>query len=292
MLYIKNSSTIDSTEFNKLLPMCKVPNLELDIESIEYDINRLKRKSLRGIDKNNFETLKNTTVYLENMLRVAERGLINPVDLKFSYMEADKRIVGNPFSTKRVGFVDVDTFDYFTIKDKSVIKVSHENLMNALAFELAHYDLDYDIEKIDSALKDYGMLGFYEQSIFNDIVKDEDIYYKKLSGYKVSKSPQLNWGNHIFYTYFQDKVEVKSPYYGDVISSSINKAIAIILYNVIPRIVGKIELAGVYEDSYILLADKCVDINSIKKEVGEPVAIRLFSRNFMFSPEIEVVDLE
>lgn len=292
MIYIKSSSTIDVAEFNKVLQKCKVSNLELDIESIEYDINRLKKKSLKGIDRNNFKTLGNTIVYLDSILKIAERGLINPVDLKFAFREAENKIVGNPFSTKRVGFVDVDTFDYYTIKDKRVIMVSHENLMNALAFELAHYDLDYDIEKIDIALKDYGMLGFYDQEVFNSIIKDEDISYKKLSGYRVSKSPQLNWGNNIFYTYFKDKVEVKSPYYRDVIGNSINKAMAVILYKVLPRIVGDVELAGVYEDSYILLADKCVDIESIKKEVGESIAVRLFSRNFMFSPEIEVVDLE
>lgn len=298
MLFIKNDSNVEVDKLNELLCKFKLDDLELDIDSIKYDINRLKNKSVKGISRENFFNLKNTLDYLNKLLGIAQVSMVKPVDLVFSYR--DLNIHSRPFLTKSIPSLDIDTFDYFKINDKNVIKVSYESLMNALAFEVAHYDIGFEIEDIENSFKELGLLGIHKQDQFYKVM-EEDITYKVLSGFKVSKSPHLTPDKRYFYSYFNDKLKNETSYYREVIDCSLNKAMAIILNYVLGQLVNvcnneeqdkSVAIAGIYEDSFVILVDKCVNIDNILEILTESLVIRLFTRNFEFHPQVEKLELE
>jgi len=284
MQFIRQDYKIDSRNINKLLSRYGKVQVGLNPQAITDDIERLKIKADNSKNKIYVKNCWRLVDYLKKLNRVATQN--DTINLEFKYN--GKFIVSDPIEVRKLDGFNVQTTDYFDLMGKYVMTLDYSNLINGLALELGYYDLGYSTDEIEEKLADIGIVATYDSKDLGDLL--EDSLYRTLYGLRIEDSSYLAPDGKSVYDYYGEKVTDRISYIG-MLDSTARKTMAIITADVLTEALNNkynVELAGVYEDSLVLLIPSECNTEEVSSKLGQPEVARLFGRKFLFEPAITI----
>lgn len=289
MIKIDSGTKINEGSLNKLLEIFRANNIKLNIETIDYDINKLINKKDKDKDNKVYNINKGLIVnYLKGLKDIAVKN--SQLGLRF-FIE-NRKIKSIPFETKKIDYFDIETTDYIE-NNKIIINIDYSKLMDNIAFEMGYRDFSFEHNalEIEELLKDVSIIGVNDGKVVNDIrldwVGNDRIYnyYKCLIAN--TRYRTLNKKN---YTDYYGNVIVNDLEYRGVLESTMNYTMCIIVYSILNELyeenIKDIKLLAVYDSSLVLMADSS-KYNNIAA-IHRAVCVRLFGRYFKFLPEVKI----
>lgn len=280
MLVIDTSSKVNVSALNKNLTKYKLKQLKLDSDSIRYSLKKMEKLDTRGNT-----TYKSNVDLIKEYLKKLEK-LTTKKEISLEFKVSDNKIKSYPFETKKIPYFDIETTDYMNISDKSIVNIDYSEMMNALAFEVCYRDLGYNIKEVDNMLSDIPIIGISDNDKLMELV--DGFTYIQAFGMVVKNTAYTDVSKRYFINYFGDKIK-RSDKYKSLLESSFTRIMSLIIENMLVDIIEKeikVEIAGIYDTSLVLVAD---DKNCVKiEEIDKQVSIRLFGRYFKFIPEVVI----
>jgi len=284
MQFIRQDYRVDTKNMNKLLDKYGKVHVRLNSQAIKDDIEKMKKLAEASNKKLYVKNCWRIVDYLDRLGKVAK----NEEEIRLDFKYNGDFIESSPIDIRKINGFNVQTTDYFDVMGKSVLTLDYSKLMDAMALDIGYLDLGYTTEEIEDKLKDVGIVATYDSSDFGDLL--EDNLYIVMCGLKIEDSPYVSVDNKNMHDYFGDKVKDRVNYL-ETLTKSSKKIMAIVAMDVLTEADKhscKIELAGVYEDSLVILVpDKC-SVELLSEKLAQPQVIRLFGRKFLFKPEVQI----
>lgn len=281
MIYIKQTDKVDKKVLGAYLEKLGKTKYNLDCESIGDDIKKLKDRRV-GLKGNKLINIDRVIKYLELLLKEAKKG-----EFSSMWVLNGNKVESIPIEIRDVKMFGINVNDYIRVGDKRIITIDYSSVLDLMTFEISYRDFGYTMDEVEDKLKGLSSLAVYPMSKIEELL-DKNEYEVGLS-LMVEDTPYISVdisGNNKndMYDYFGNLVD-ESKYYTNMLKSSRDIIMSIILTNILGRILeaGKgVEILGVFESGISLRVD-----SDISKLI-DTVVIRVFGRKFEVEPKVEI----
>lgn len=284
MQFIRQDYKVDNRSIDKLLDKYGRVRVKLNHQAIKDDIEKIKEIAEASNKKIYVKNCWRIVDYLDKLGKVAKNE--DAINLAFKYN--GKFIESSPIEVRKIHGFNVQTTDYFDVMGKSVLTLDYSKLIDAMALDIGYIDMGYTDKEIEDRLKDIGIVATYDSDELGDLL-DEKVY-SILYGLKIDDSPYVSADNKSMYDYFGEQIRDRISYMGSLDSSS-RKTMTIVAMDVMTEAMKhscNIELAGIYEDSLVILVPDECNTEELSEKLAQPQVIRLLGRKFLFKPIIQI----
>lgn len=291
--YIKSTSMIDDRELTKLLGLYGNNTVTIDTDLIEDDIKRLKNNIASTNNKSYKVGAKTIIEYLEKLKKYGS----SEVRIKLANMKSG--VMGMPTHLYRFTNYNIQSTDYISVQDKTVVSVKYDNALDAMALAICREDLELSMEDIEARLKHLGMISTYSSNELKEVLKfvngkvasDGHLYNISLS-MMIGRSDYINLGSKLICSYFGDEVILRDKAtYQEVLEKSAGKLMKLITLDILRQVDSYsfgYRLMSVNDGLLTFTIDKSVDINSINNILNLGIVLKIFGRKFRFNPDIKI----
>lgn len=184
-------------------------------------------------------------------------------------------------SMRRCG---LNIVDYMCKTDENTVEIDFKKLWDAMAFVLAHDDLGFSIESIETRLQDCNLMGVNNSNVFAGMIDSNT--YNDVNMMRIEHSDFV-FEDMSAVDYFGTKLGKAT--YKEIIKSSIDRMMACIIYEVLEGINKgdyDIEFIGLFESAIYFNTN--MDRNTILEQLHSNVTLKMFGRDFEFVPTIRI----
>ncbi len=282
MILLRQDTRLEKQKLEQLLNRYGHVEYTFNTHAIQDDIDKVNEWAKDSYTTLRMENLKKVKVYLEGLLKKAQKGSFN-VD----WVLSGNKIVSMPVEIRRLKLYNIQATDYINLDKESILALDYTELLNIISYEISHRDFDMSTEEIEEKLEDIGIITVYDSQILKDII-DKRAYDKSLV-MRVGETAYMSPNHKQIYTYFGDKLDFDGMY-RKVIEESCATAISIIVNNILNKVSTNgynIKICGIFEDSiYLMLPDGRNTV--VESDLAAPVTIRAFGRKFEVKPKVQV----
>jgi len=284
VIRIDENTKIDSEKTGRLIGKHTRGFYNIDKNMVLDDIKRFEGLMDATSNRTYKKAYRDAVDYLKRFEGQVRNGYIPA-----SWSVKEGRLVSTPIQIEGMEWVGLNPIDYILKRDELTVVIDYKDLWNAIAISIAHRDLGFSTKYIDNELtkmktslnsvESYGVIeGITTANAYNDamILRAEDTQYKIYT-----KFGRLKYTN-----YFGDIVN--SDRYKDMINSSVDKAMVVIVTQLLDSI-GKecsVELMGVVGGKIYVNTD--MSGGELKRLTGKRVIVRSLGRLFEINPRVEV----
>lgn len=288
MISIKQNTSFNKTGLEKVLETLGSTVLVLDTQSIDDDIQKLRKRIQDGkASRMDMININKIVKYLE---KLKTKVLPSNNSVRIAWGIQDNTVVSSNASIKQFKRYGIQAIDYIIPTEGNyIVTVNYSELLDAIALEMVHRDIGMETTDIEEALKEINIFGINDIQILKELEIFEDGLFEDAKGMKVEDS--IYNGEKGLISYFGWNVG-KEETYKKAMEDTARIATNIILKEVLDRVAVNIrahhdglkqfKLIGVYEDGFSFM----VDDMSVLGDVIESVAIRIFGRTFEIKTKI------
>lgn len=283
-MIIKQDLRLNIQKVESLLMKYGMKHLDLDIGGMQEDIKRLQRKEKSAEHWVTAENARRAADYLKGVIRKYRNGYN---DLEWHIKS--NRIKTYPIEIRRLHEFNLQVTDYYKVENQKVIFADFSELMDLLALELAHRDLGYSEAFIEARIGDLSPCREYYGMILTKRGLIYPYLYWRIMGLIINDTPyRFDETNEIF-DYYGELLKADGTY-RSMMESSANKTMALLTENVLEEADKqhiKVKVAGVYEDSMVLLSP--VNGGAQMAEIlSEEIVVRILGGYFSVIPKVEI----
>ena len=280
MIEIKQG-TNKTDGLNTLLEKMECVDIPMNVDLIQYDINRLTRMSESSENSNDKANISIIIAYLKKLMSKVENGVY-----QISWRFESYKISAYPLDLNHYAMYNVHTSDYIET-DKKIVRFDYTDVYQLIAFEMMHRDIGYETSEIEEHLKNVGITSINDVEIMQDYIAEDALKWSE--ALKIGDSPYATKDGMFSYDYFytDENKPFRSRKYKDCVSRSVDMALAIITNALIKKFISSkvyFKLCSVTKDGIYFILDNTDNI----EEYAESVAVRVFGRVFEVKPNIEV----
>lgn len=304
-IFVKNSTTVDTNKLDSLLKQFGSARYELNKSSIEDDIKKLERRKTEIKNKAYVNGCNEVIKYLQSLHKVSDKTIAGSIKMNgHNFMEY-------PVMLKRFPQFFVQAVDSININGnncldgtRGLIHVNVDHVLDALAIEVAKFDLDISIEEIEEKFKDCGIVEVCEGERFLQLGKDKcvsrnngdifnsccEMYIEKSEYASVAKDGKA-------YSYFGAEVKDKARYSSLLIKSA-EELMRILVASELGRLrekkLNSIRLISVSNGliTYGVSSQYTGSIDTVVNIINETIVLKLVGRKFAFKPTITTISVE
>ncbi len=261
--------------------------VEIYIEQVQEDIERMNKELLNAKSKADKENIKNIIKWLERIIAKTDNG---ELEYSWSYFE-NNGLKTYPIEVRNIEEYGIYFVDYLKAKEnQKIVRLEYTDLANLIAFEMMHRDLGYSNYNMEERLKKIGIVGVYDiRDFLDNIEKDERDTYKLSKMLGIENSPYLRADRKKITDYFNIK-EFNAKLYREAVEYSCRHAMMLVLEKTMNNLYNsklKFSLCAITNTEIDIIFE---DVNSlnIDEKLVESVIVRIFGRRFEVKPKIQV----
>lgn len=255
----------------------------VDVSYLLEDIQKLEnREPANRIEK------KNITSAL-SYLRKIERATFNE-SLNLMWNFANNRVTSSPIQLVESKQLGLDATDYIVLSGEHVIKVDYSFVAQLLMFDALLLDLGYRHNDLDKQLKDISPIQLVSEDEARKLIQVPDDVIELSKVWRVGESYYYDSENEKMAGFYRLKL-YDSEYYRDSCEATLNYTMAIILQDVLSRLIDEriqFNLLNITETSIKFVVPK----ESIDKVTDcileEKIELKMFGRSFEIDGKITV----
>lgn len=284
MLMIDENSVYSKRKIENFLNRYTRGYYTLKKDSIIADMDRFHGMYLAEKDKVTKKGYRDVIDYLA----LLEDNMVNDYIKAFWTVENDA-LIAKPFKFKAMRDLGIDTINYVIKRDDKTVVISYKELWDLLALQIAHRDLDFNTKDIDKKLIEngYSLSSIYGTSGLFDITMHNA--YDEAIGLKIGDTQytDISKSNGKQYINYFGKV-IDTEYYRDVIQSSIDTAMLMILTHCLDKVKRNcsIEFMGIIDDRIYFNTD--MSNSELEDSIIDRILVRAFGRYFEIQPKVEL----
>lgn len=175
-IFIKNSTTVDTNKLDSLMKQFGSARYELNRSSLEDDIRKLESRKGEIKNKAYISGCDEIIKYLHSLIKFADKTLTGSIKV------SGHNFVEQPVILKRFPQFFVQAVDSININGNNsldgtsgLIHVNVDHILDAIAIEVAKFDLDISIQEIEERFSDCGVVEVCDGSRILELGKERCI---------------------------------------------------------------------------------------------------------------------
>lgn len=264
---------------------------EILIDKEHLDLTIEKYKKLEPYSKYDNKNINNILKWLVKIKeKITDDNVLKYV-WKLNGTGNVNKLASYPVDMTYITEYDIGITDFIDTKpNQKVIKIEYKDLNNLMALAIAHRDLGYSIEKLDSLLANMGIIAHYSIDELREKVEHFDDLYNTATQLKIQDSQYTILKRKKTFTDYFFMNEIATEGYREPINQSSRHIVLIIATTILDDLLKqrhKASLIELRQDGFYLMVED-MDTDKIKKMINRIVTVQLFYRRFELKPTITI----
>ena len=277
------------TNIKGILNSLDEQELLIDMEHLDLTIEKYKKLGhYSKYDKKNINNIIKWMVKIKE--KTTEDNILKYV-WKLNGTENRNKLTSYPVDMTHITEYDIGITDFISTKpNQKVIKIEFKDLNNLMALAIAHRDLSYSIERIESLLADMGIISHYPIDDLRGKVKHFDELYNTAIQLKINDSQYTILKKKKTFTDYFFMNEIATEGYREPINQSSRHLVLIVATDILEELLKqrhKASLIELRQDGFYIMVED-MDTDKIKRAINKIVTVQLFYRRFELKPTVTI----